>query len=1023
MDNQKLSNGFKNVYNILKIFRIAKEDNWQIFVDELNKIDKSLLDKQIEYYNKDNEKVKKIRIDILNKLKKWNISLSDVEEIKEQEKKNYDYNILKSWTNFSILYSLFYFYHKETINTFFTELNEELIEDLWIKNDVDIKVIGFEWAQNFWLDGFWTAIYHNSHKSQKTALQMNIDACKKDLWVNKIAIWIWHWPEYHWWIESKREVFDINELTYKNILEEFKKYKDLILNDKFDNENEMYLLKDIITKFIKRSFEWKVMSIKDILENKPKYKWLWIKMSFWMGSFAKITRMSFLKQGEKTSDWIYPAILFKRDSNELVIAYWISETNIPKNDWGSLNKNTIWSELLRDKYSNSFIEKIFRIDEDNFEEIIENMISSLNIVIDKYNGVDKNFEWPHYRLYAPWENARKREEYYEKGVMWLGWDELWDLNQYKSKEDIAERLRWIDGSTGSKKNDANANYEFKNVLAIGDIVIPKKWQKTYLGYGIVEWEYIYDDTLDEYKSIRKVRRIKKWEREEDGDIVLKTLTDITKYPEYVEKLKKLIWIDVETTFTSPINTIMTWWHKDLNTILYWAPWTGKTYNTINYSLSIIENKSLDEINKEDREQLKKRFDEYKKQGQIVFCTFHQSLSYEEFIEWIRANSDNGSISYDIGNGIFKNIANQASKNEFSAKIGLDIDIDDLLQQFGDLISNDLENWNKVILKDWATIWKITYNENGQLKSFVTGWAVNNQRLTINIIKRDYPNYRKWLIKSYQDIQPAFDSESKWHGNARYYISLYEKLQEFERSKSFVKKEIEKEEQKNYVLIIDEINRGNMSKIFWELITLLEPSKRIGAEEELKVKLPYSQDEFGVPQNLYVVWTMNTADRSIALIDIALRRRFTFKEIESDSSLLNFKVWNIDIQKMFETINERIEFLYDRDHKLGHSFFMPLKKNNSLNHLNEIFYNNIIPLLQEYFYEDREKIQIVLGDHTKQGNKKMENKLIQEENQNEVKIIGFNHEDLEDKSKYAINTNPTEKSYLWIYSKTIDEKAE
>lgn len=1002
MDNQKLSNGFKNAYSILKIFRIAKEDNWQIFVDELNKIDKSLLDKQIEYYNKDNEKVKKIRIDILNKLKKWNISLSDVEEIKEQEKKNYDYNILKSWTNFSILYSLFYFYHKETINTFFTELNEELIEDLWIKNDVDIKVIGFEWAQNFWLDGFWTAIYHNSHKSQKTALQMNIDACKKDLWVNKIAIWIWHWPEYHWWIESKREVFDINELTYKNILEEFKKYKDLILNDKFDNENEMYLLKDIIIKFIKRSFEWKVMSIKDILENKPKYKWLWIKMSFWMGTFAKITRMSFLKQGEKTSDWIYPAILFKRDSNELVIAYWISETNIPKNDWGSLNKNTIWSELLRDKYSNSFIEKIFRIDEDNFEESIENMISSLNIVIDKYNGVDKNFEWPHYRLYAPWENARKREEYYEKGVMWLGWDELWDLNQYKSKEDIAERLRWIDGSTGSKKNDANANYEFKNVLAIGDIVIPKKWQKTYLGYGIVEWEYIYDDTLDEYKSIRKVRRIKKWEREEDGDIVLKTLTDITKYPDYVEKLKKLIWIDVGTTFTSAINTIMKWWHKNLNTILYWAPWTGKTYNTINYALSIIENTSLDEINKEDREQLKKRFDEYKKQGQIVFCTFHQSLSYEEFIEWIKASSDNDSIVYDIEDWIFKNTANQANKNYQSSLIegNQKFDILYLLKE----VLWEVDEDHKITINKKKTEFRI-YDYNDRTIYFEKNGGARNHTLSIKTLEKMYLKWNSdiivwWLQWYYEPLLELIIKKSEQLRNTQ-----------------------QKEDYKNYVLIIDEINRGNMSKIFGELITLLEPSKRIGAEEELKVKLPYSQDEFGVPQNLFVVWTMNTADRSIALIDIALRRRFTFKEIEPDSSLLNFKVWNIDIQKMFETINQRIEFLYDRDHKLGHSFFMPLKKNNSLNYLNEIFYNNIIPLLQEYFYEDREKIQIVLGDHTKQGNKKMENKLIQEENQNEVKIIGFNHEDLEDKSKYVINTNPTEKSYLWIYSKTIDEKTE
>jgi 5-methylcytosine-specific restriction protein B len=125
--------------------------------------------------------------------------------------------------------------------------------------------------------------------------------------------------------------------------------------------------------------------------------------------------------------------------------------------------------------------------------------------------------------------------------------------------------------------------------------------------------------------------------------------------------------------------------------------------------------------------------------------------------------------------------------------------------------------------------------------------------------------------------------------------------------------------------------------------------------------------------------------------------------------------------MFETINQRIEFLYDRDHRLWHSFFMTLRENNSLEKLNEIFYNNIIPLLQEYFYEDWEKIQIVLWDHKNQKTKWKDDKLIQEETQSELNTIGFNHEDMEDKAKYIVNKLPNEKSYLWIYSKTIDEE--
>ncbi len=166
-----------------------------------------------------------------------------------------------------------------------------------------------------------------------------------------------------------------------------------------------------------------------------------------------------------------------------------------------------------------------------------------------------------------------------------------------------------------------------------------------------------------------------------------------------------------------------------------------------------------------------------------------------------------------------------------------------------------------------------------------------------------------------------------------------------------------EEKKNYVLIIDEINRGNISKILGELITLLEEDKRIGNSEEKKVVLPYSQEEFGVPNNLYIIGTMNTADRSIALMDIALRRRFHFQEIAPKSELLEGKdIEGIDLKQLFETINQRITLLYDKDHQIGHAYFLNIKTKKELD---MVFQQKIIPLLQEYFYEDWEKIQIVL----------------------------------------------------------------
>ncbi|MBK5263114.1 MAG: AAA family ATPase, partial [Peptostreptococcaceae bacterium] len=175
----------------------------------------------------------------------------------------------------------------------------------------------------------------------------------------------------------------------------------------------------------------------------------------------------------------------------------------------------------------------------------------------------------------------------------------------------------------------------------------------------------------------------------------------------------------------------------------------------------------------------------------------------------------------------------------------------------------------------------------------------------------------------------------------------------------------KENKDEYVFIIDEINRGNISKIFGELITLIECTKRLGAEEAMTATLPYSPKPFGVPSNVYVLGTMNTADRSIALMDTALRRRFEFIEMMPKAEILSgIQVGAINIKKMLETMNERIEYLYDREHTIGHSYFLRLTNDLTLKNLSVIFKNSIIPLLQEYFYEDYSKIQLVLGDNGK-----------------------------------------------------------
>ena len=224
------------------------------------------------------------------------------------------------------------------------------------------------------------------------------------------------------------------------------------------------------------------------------------------------------------------------------------------------------------------------------------------------------------------------------------------------------------------------------------------------------------------------------------------------------------------------------------------------------------------------------------------------------------------------------------------------------------------------------------------------------------------------VKSRQDVRAVESLSALGVQHATYFFGVYNML--LAKMESMDAK-VEPVQLKNYALIIDEINRGNVSSIFGELITLLEPDKRLGAENELKVTLPYSKEEFGVPPNLYIIGTMNTADRSVEALDTALRRRFSFVEMMPDSDVLiqqmqgagkidcklNDQDYIADVPKILDTINSRLEYLVGRDHTIGHAFFINVKTQADLE---EAFQLKVIPQLQEYFYGDWSKIQLVLG---------------------------------------------------------------
>lgn len=397
----------------------------------------------------------------------------------------------------------------------------------------------------------------------------------------------------------------------------------------------------------------------------------------------------------------------------------------------------------------------------------------------------------------------------------------------------------------------------------------------------------------------------------------------------------------------------------LNQILYGPPGTGKTYHTIDKALEILGE------NLKSRDEKKAKFDEYVKNGQIVFTTFHQSYGYEEFVEGIKPMINNEAnsqeIQYEIKDGVFKELCEKANKNYFlSNKNKNEIDLDKLIFEFANYINqNFINKGDEFPLENKVSIKKILLNSKDEYRSFLLGGSIKSpQRLTIDIIKRDYLDFKNRKILSFKDIKPKYDSQSDYHGNAIYYFMFYNKLKEFENIQN-EKFKIKKENLNSYIIIIDEINRGNVSKIFGELITLIEPSKRIGEKEELKVRLPYSGDEFGVPKNVYILGTMNTADRSITSLDTALRRRFEFVEMMPDVSKLSNDYKDVNLQELLKAINTRIEYLLDREKTIGHAFFIGVE---NLEDLKKVFQNKIIPLLQEYFYNDYTLISAVLNDN-------------------------------------------------------------
>lgn len=454
----------------------------------------------------------------------------------------------------------------------------------------------------------------------------------------------------------------------------------------------------------------------------------------------------------------------------------------------------------------------------------------------------------------------------------------------------------------------------------------------------------------------------------------------------------------ETKAPAPLQTTTAPPPDPTNTILFGPPGTGKTYATVTRALTLILGPEA--TANMSRETAVKQFRQLQQEGRIELVTFHQAYGYEEFVEGLRPvlGDASGDVRYEIHPGVFKRIALRAAATGLRAKAEEPV-FDTLWQVLVDRVREDED---RILQSSSGNEYVLRVNKRENFESYALERSAEDDEPVVTERKqiasrnlcRAWWGHRADLggpegityDRAKEVVRREQGGDGGHHFTAIWLVyrelrqlaaELREKRVAAAPTNAQVQEALDRAtpgkldfqftgDTARYVLVIDEINRGNISRILGELITLLEPDKRLSMPNELKVPLTYSPTHrFAVPPNLHVVGTMNTADRSIALMDVALRRRFAFEEVMPSAEPLRevlSKESNDDafialVVEIFETLNARIRFLYDRDHQLGHAYFMSA---TTYEELRSVLVDRVVPLLQEYFYGSWDKITAVLG---------------------------------------------------------------
>ena len=595
------------------------------------------------------------------------------------------------------------------------------------------------------------------------------------------------------------------------------------------------------------------------------------------------------------------------------------------------------------------------------------------------------------------------------------------------------------------KDNACEDLDYKIHNKIIDVPI-KKDSKIYYQTDLLNGTCRrFDNNTIELEKIKKLKVVRDIIGPYEKSNASKIIKDSIEAAKELVPFYEYILSERELRLSKNVEEEMKGIKPELNTILYGPPGTGKTYNTVIYAVAICENKNIEDVQSEEYEKVLYRYNELKKEGRIAFTTFHQSFGYEEFIEGIKpiVDEEKKDIGYTIEAGIFKKFCITATKKAIIATEDMP-DVSNvkvwcvLLDGGGvsDLKKKCFEKGNIRIgwyeqseiitddakgLSDKAQRILLNFQDEMEIGDVIVTERNAKTIDGIGVVIGDYeydkedgewPRKRKvkWLMTGTEIDITELNAGIQLDRKTVYQLGRIssDKILNLVNNPKEV---IVETEMKPFVFVIDEINRGNISKIFGELITLIEDTKREGKMEQASAVLPYSGELFSVPSNVYILGTMNTADRSIALMDTALRRRFQFVEMMPDTDILkNVTVEGVEIAPILKKINERITFLYDREHTIGHAFFIKLIGSPNINTLGSIFERSIIPLLQEYFYEDYQKIQLVLGDNHKVD---VSTKFIKDEEVKVAEIFKGDANDIMDlpEKKYTIN----KKAFLNIES--------